>query len=135
MKKLIFTALTFFIYSNYCQANLLDELLNDEALDSISCTDLNYNHENQRYNLTISLDVDQRKIKEVTLKQNYEQEITVIKQAEASSDLRTFGFSEYTLELSDKQYFNSRGFWANLKKSDTLIAEVVCSFIFSSSGE
>jgi pyruvate formate-lyase activating enzyme-like uncharacterized protein len=135
MKRFILAFFSFLIYSSYSQASLLSEFLNDSALDAINCNDLNYNHDNQKYNLSISFQVEKKEIKKVTVKKNYEQEILVVNKVTASSDLRTFNFSDYELELTEKQYFNSHKYWAILRQSNSSVREVVCSFSFQSTGE
>jgi hypothetical protein len=135
MKKILLALIACFTYSSQGQADLLSELLNDKALDAINCNDLNYDHDTQRYNLSINIAVQKNEIKEVTLKKNYGEEILIINKVEASADLKTLSFLDYTLELTGKQFFDSHQFWATLKKSDAVVADVVCGFGYSTTGE
>lgn len=135
MKKVILSMLVCLIYSSQSQASLLNDLLNDKNLDSINCVDLNYDHDSQQYKMEISIDIKNKQAKGVALKQNYGQERTTIDQVEASSDLKAFWFSNYKLELTDKQFFDSNKFRANLTQSNAVVAELVCGFVFWTTGE
>jgi hypothetical protein len=135
MKRILLVLIACFTYSSQGQADLLSELLNDKALDSINCSDLFYDHNIQRYNLSINIAIQEKNVKEVTLKTNYGEEIVTINKVEASADLKKFSFSDYTLEFTEDQFFKSHQFWAILKKSDTAVAQVLCGFGYSTTGE
>ena len=139
-KFLIFSHLCLFSFNSLAssmleQADLLNELLEDNALDAINCNDLNYDHDTQRYNLSIHVGIQKSETKEVTLKKNFGEEILTINNSEASADLKTISFLNYTLEFTGKQFFDSHQFWATLKQSESVVAEVVCGFGYSTTGE
>lgn len=135
MKKIILSLLLCLSYSSQGHASLLDSFLNDKDLDAIKCVDLNYDHDSQRYNMEISIDIDKKQVKDVTLKQNYGQEITTINKVETSSDLKAFWFSNYKLALLDREATDSRKVRAILMQSNSVVSELECGFIFWSRGE
>lgn len=135
MKFAILSIFTSLVFSTQSQATVLSDFLNDDALDAIVCSDLNYDHDSQNYKLSLSVDIENGQAVGAELKQNNGAVKLTATPIEASSDLKAISFGDYTLELSEKQFLNSSSYWGVLKQSDVAVADVVCGFVFVSTGE